>query len=318
MAAILFLWIKVLLLDGNCQIQNNHSFMREKALVELNKTLSQKQKWVKVHAAEYLIWAGYPEPAYAQFLSEEALHSNEPQYRIGIWRVLAQSAQNNTDKKKIFQKIYKAYTDMEGVDRLHATETLAKLKQPIGLLFPKETEITLKTENKNLYLYALWASSLSEKGVLIRNQQYFLDVMLANDNLTLRKISAFILRQTKPLDRTQWNVLLKSSLATNSSDDAYVSILTTTLLTAPKNVDNETLDLILDGLLKNMDHYNVSQQIEWALAISERGNKSDLNRLMNILEDRNTTADYNALADDAADLRAAAAYAILKITDREK
>ena len=35
--------------------------LKEKALAELNQTLETQHEFVKVHAAEYLIWLGYPQ-----------------------------------------------------------------------------------------------------------------------------------------------------------------------------------------------------------------------------------------------------------------
>lgn len=75
------------------------SIQEKKALIELNSTLEHKQKWIKIHAAEYLIWTGHPETVLKEFLKEEKVHSIDPQYRIGIWRVLVQAEKDTVHKK---------------------------------------------------------------------------------------------------------------------------------------------------------------------------------------------------------------------------
>ena len=191
------------------------SILEKKALAELNSTLAQRQKWIKVHAAEYLIWAGYPGAALKEFLKEEKIHSNEPQYRIGIWRVLVQAEKEPARKNMWLHKIYDAYKDMDGPDRTHATETLAKLKQPVTNLFPQVTEKTHASGDRNLQTYALWASSFGSDSLIEVNRKKFIDMALTDTNLIIRKISAFVLRQSKGLNLQQWELLTLSALASD-------------------------------------------------------------------------------------------------------
>lgn len=295
---------------------NSPSSQERKALAELTSIVHKSQKFVKVHAAEYLIWTGHPEIALEEFLKEEKMHSEEPKYRVVIWRVLVQAEQDPARKKIWLDKIYKAYQDMNGPDRTHATETLAKLKQPVSTLFPKETDATLKSEDRNLQTYALWASSFGSESLMNKNREKFLDMALTDKDTIIRKISAYVLRQSKGLSLQQWERLTAAALALNPADETYVTFLVTALVTAPSDADKSKLSCIDDMLLKHVKHYTVGQRTELALALAEKGEKHHLKVLKGFLKDKHSAAMYDSTSEEAADLRAAAAYAILKIDSR--
>ncbi len=294
------------------------SILEKKALAELNSTLAQRQKWIKVHAAEYLIWAGYPGAALKEFLKEEKIHSNEPQYRIGIWRVLVQAEKEPARKNMWLHKIYDAYKDMDGPDRTHATETLAKLKQPVTNLFPQVTEKTLASGDRNLQTYALWASSFGSDSLIEVNRKKFIDMALTDTNLIIRKISAFVLRQSKGLNLHQWERLTLSALSSDKTDDTYLTFLATSLVTAPPGVDTKKLLQINDLLIKDVKKYTAGQRTELSQALAEKGKKKHLKILQGFINDENSAGIYDPSSDEGADLRAAAAYAILKIKSDKK
>jgi hypothetical protein len=296
--------------------KNLPSSQDKKALAELTSIVHKSQKFVKVHAAEYLIWTGHPEIALEEFLKEEKMYSEEPKYRVVIWRVLVQAEQNPARKKIWLDKIYKAYQDMNGPDRTHATETLAKLKQPVSTLFPKETEATLKSEDRNLQTYALWASSFGSENLMNKNREKFLDMALTDNDIIIRKISAYVLRQSKGLNPQQWERLTAAALALNPADETYVTFLATALVTAPTGSDPEKLEQIDEMLLDHVKSYSVGQRNELSLALAEKGEKHHLKVLKGFLKNQHSAGIYDSTSEEAADLRAAAAYAILKIQSR--
>ena len=78
-----------------------------------------------------------------------------PQYRVGIWRVLAQAASAQEERKQYIEKIHNAY--LQGPDQLHALETLAKLKEPIGVDHSSLDTVLLKNKEINsTVIYGLW------------------------------------------------------------------------------------------------------------------------------------------------------------------
>jgi hypothetical protein len=94
----------------------------------LHAALASESRWIKVHAAEALLACGgdadRDEVRHA-FERELAAHGSEPEYRIGIWRVLAQAASG--DRDAWVRRIADAFLDTAGPDRLHASESLGKL-----------------------------------------------------------------------------------------------------------------------------------------------------------------------------------------------
>lgn len=294
------------------------SVQEKKALAELNSILEHRQKFVKAHAAEYLIWTGHPKAVLKEFLKEEKIYSNEPKYRIVIWRVLVQAERDPARKKIWLNKIYDAYKDMDGPDRTHATETLAKLKQPVISLFPQVTAQTLASSDRNLQTYALWASSFGSDSLMEKNKKKFIDMALTDTNITIRKISAFVLCQLKGLNPAQWERLATAALSTDKMADTYVTYLATSLFTAPAGADCNKLSKINDMLIKDVKKYTAAQRTELSHALAEKGEKKHLKILQGFIDDENSAGIYDSSSDEGADLRAAAAYAILKINGRKK
>lgn len=291
--------------------------INKQALTELKSVLVHRQKFIKAHAAEYLLWTGHADIALKEYLKEEALHGAEPKYRVVIWRVLTQAETETARKTEWLHKIYGAYTDMGGPDRTHATETLAKLKQPVADLFPETTTQTLASTDRNLHTYALWASSYGSAERMNENREKFVQMALADTDDNVKKISAFILRKEQGLSLSQWDRIAAVALATAKTDDMYVVYLTTALVTAPEKADDYKVSQIVSLLLKGIANYNVGQRMELALALAEKGSHQHLPLLQGLLTDKNSAGIYEPASDEAADMRAAAAYAVLKINSRK-
>ncbi len=315
---ILYVLISVINIINIFQLENvSPSIQENKALAELSSILMNSQKSVKVHAAEYLIWAGHPEIALKEFLKEEKMYSNEPKHRIIIWRVLEEAEKDPAHKKIWLKKIYAAYNDMEGPDRTHATETLAKLKQPVTNLFPQVTTKTLASSDRNIQTYALWASSYGSDSLMDQNRLKFLGMALTDTNLIIRKISAFVLRQLKGLNMYQWERLTAAALSLHKTDETYVSLLSTSLVTAPAGADSKKLIQVNELLMKDVKNYTISQCIELSQALAEKGEKKHLKLLQGFINNENIAGTNNLSSDEVTDLRAAAVYAILKINRRQ-
>lgn len=297
-------------------MQETQDLMREKkALCLLSSLLEKRQKYVKAHVAEYLIWTGHASLALEEFIKEEKLYSKEPKYRIVVWRVLAQAEKDPIRKQLWLNKIYNAYKDMNGLDRTHATETLAKLKQPVSSLFLEVTEKTLTSSDRNLQTYALWASSIGSDEHINRNREKFLDLMLTDSDTTIRKISAFVLRQMKGLNEQQWERVLQAAISNRPMNEIYVTFLATALVTAPTGVEGAKVSLINDLLIRDVKKYSANQLNELALALAEKGTRKHLEILESIMS--NGTEGNDPDSDEVADSRASAAYAILKINSRK-
>jgi SSS family solute:Na+ symporter len=101
---------------------------RERARRELRRALQDEPNFVKVHAAEALLELDLREGVRGVFEAERARHETESPYRIGIWRVLARTADTPAERKSFTDKIVAAYADPNSPDADGAVETLAKLE----------------------------------------------------------------------------------------------------------------------------------------------------------------------------------------------
>jgi len=97
----------------------------DRALAVLHEAMTQGKEWVKIHAAESLLWTGNPKGVADMFRKET--ETAPPKYRIGVWRVLAQAIGNEDEKRLFTDRIAAAFLDVNGPDRIHAAETLGKL-----------------------------------------------------------------------------------------------------------------------------------------------------------------------------------------------
>lgn len=130
--------------------------MEKLKIEELKNILSLQQKWIKVHAAEFLIWENQQVSFVKQiYLNEQKLYGTVPKYRIGIWRVLYQTSISTAEREFYLNKIVTAF--QTGVDTLHALETLAKLKQPVTSVIPKFADQIWQAKKITPFeIYGLW------------------------------------------------------------------------------------------------------------------------------------------------------------------
>jgi SSS family solute:Na+ symporter len=105
--------------------------VRTRAIDTLRQELNAAGGWVKVHAAEALLRLGYPEGVGGVFRQELVLHSDQTQYRIGVWRVLADASVVPKERAEWIEKIKGVFFDPVAPDRMHAAETLGKLKMQL-------------------------------------------------------------------------------------------------------------------------------------------------------------------------------------------
>lgn len=288
--------------------------LEEKALRELRNTLVTQTQWIKVHAAEYLVWTGHSEEVKKEFLKEEKLHNTEPKYRIGIWRVLAEAEKSQARKIQWTNKIYGAFNETNGPDQLHATETLAKLKLSPLDKYPEATQNALKSENRNLHTYALWATAYSSDSSLQNKRQEFLRLAVSDSNEIIRKISAYVLRKLGGFTKKQWTYLSEKSLLEPAESGLRNSLLNTAFVTFPAGAgDSGSLKKIRKEMVKGYKDFGAEKRIELALSLAEKGSAGDLPLLQIFLENSDISGRYDPVSGEAADVRAAAAFAILKI-----
>ncbi|MDR1096702.1 MAG: hypothetical protein LBL57_01070 [Tannerella sp.] len=168
--------------------------LKDRAVAELRHVLNTGQGWEKVHAAEFLLESGYKENVYSVFYSEWNKNGHVPQYRIGIWRVLYRCA--GTEEKHTWSDlIHNAFTDESSPDRIHAVETLAKLKIPVKDSDSIPICSALQSGNPSLWFYTQWWVIPSKKNGTEELKRFLLQMIHSEENTPLlRQLAKYVLQ----------------------------------------------------------------------------------------------------------------------------
>lgn len=178
--------------------------LKNESVQTLRKVMQTQQEWVKVHAAEFLIWSGNPGGVKEVYAEELQKFNGKSPYRIGIWRVLSQLS-DGIERKEYGQKVLRAFLDTSGKDRLHAVETLAKLKLSPYDAAPGVTKAALESDNATLYGYTNWAIAYTDHNAMLDAQSFFYrQLMNPAADITLRTIAAYVLRYIQGVSPAQW------------------------------------------------------------------------------------------------------------------
>jgi len=305
----------------------NDASRDERVFDTLVQTVNDSDRWVGIHAAEMLLDLGYAEGIHEYFLDRLRLYADTPQYRIGIWRVLAQVAGSEDEKKNWVDQIIRVYSDTAQTDRLHAAESLAKLGVPLGQVASAQAVDDLEKGDAALRAYVTWGLSVTDSPDSLDMKTIF--PLLSSENETERRIAAYALGLSARLQYTDWNRMALMAENEPSGSLAKVYLLKAAFVNAPDSMKNTAFlkeikgELISAGLSsQKAGRYQMCQ------ALAERGTEQDIPLLEDILGGRNQISldlpGLSGVADSAAayhhpwntDVRAAAAYAILRVHQR--
>ena len=281
------------------------SELRERAVSTLRDVLEHQERWVKVHAAEFLLSLDYPEGVEKEFTEELERHGTEPEYRIGIWRVLAKAAYDPRENRRFIARIRDVFLDSAAPDRLHAAETLAKL----GYAVPQETGPTGGGQPEraaferaagggdSMAVYARWVLLNSDP----RRDDSPLAEMLSSADAGVRGTAAYAIRHLASVSPATQRALASAAAGPRDSA-AEIQLVCAMAVHAP-----------------------AAQRGEWLARLRESAATADARHRYHA---RQTLAQLAGLADLAllsrglddadADVRAASAYAVLRLGRRAR
>jgi len=171
--------------------------VRPRAIEVLRSEMRDSDRWIKVHAAEALLQMGYPEGVEAEFQRELARHGDQPEYRIGIRRVLARATADPRRYAELTGQIKAVFLNPDAPDRVHAIETLGKLE--VGLSDEERASVAqYAQETRNPFAYWVLAQHGREEAVAE------LERLEGSDDSTTALRAAFCLRQLRPLSKKAW------------------------------------------------------------------------------------------------------------------
>lgn len=271
--------------------------LRERTVASLRDTLATAERWVKVHAAEYLIELSYPQGVYETFQGERQAHESEPKYRIGIWRVLAQAAPDAIERQSWIDRIRAVVTDPQAPDHVHAIETLAKLGDRLETTDLRRAVVAAAESDLPTTAYARWLLAGSGKSTDLKR----LTELLETPDATSRLVTAYALQWMRVADPGVRQKLAAVARAEPVDSPARIYLVSAAWLLA---VDQQSSDNFRAMLLTTAEQGAPSDRAVAAAALGQRGTVSDLGILQ------------NWLGDADPDVRANAATAILKIGRR--
>jgi len=279
----------------------------EEALRILRKTLRDTLRWEKVHAAEALIQLNYYDEIEAVFLAEEKFRGEEAPYRIGIWRVLAQLPANAKEANPWIRKIVEVYQNPDAPDRVHASESLAKLRYPVDTV-PDNLAPILK-------LFSQWSNAY-KSSESFQSAKSFLSEKIGSASASPRekRLAAYALRHLGQLNGDELQMLSKAALDEPDSSSSKVFLLSAALVNVP--VDSTKLENALRSeLLQEQLYTNKSDLFEFTQALAIKGKSEDVPLLTELLQGE---IPFELSENDKNDIQVGAAYALSRIDRRNE
>jgi hypothetical protein len=271
--------------------------LRAQAVQVLRASLENEQRWIKVHAAEALVDAGQPDEVARAFEREFEARGAEPEYRVGIWRVLAQAASTAQQRQPWITKIVAAFLDAGGPDRLHAAETLGKLGYRVSGADAGAFERVARAGRGSLAADARWV--LANSGQAAGDAP--LAELLSSDDRGTRNDAAYAMRHLAKLSSAGWEKLAAATGKSKPGDGERVTLLSAAFVHAPIAQRAR----FKAELLKYFSNGTNDEKFEVCAALAGAGVDSDLRLLTPLLN------------DSTPDVRIGAAHAVLKISQRQ-
>jgi HEAT repeat protein len=270
--------------------------LRERAAGVVRQVFNQEQEFVKVHAAEYLLALGCPEGVKEAFAKEMDLHGKEPGYRIGIWRVLSRTANDDRERAGWIGKIRDVFLDPAASDRGNAAESLAKLCYELRDEDLATVERIAQSDNAAMVPNAL--------GILVNSKrpgaEDRLAELLASSAIDTRLDTAYVIRHLRSVAPATQEKLLAAAKREPTGSKARVFLVAAAGAHAPP----DARVLLRADLAAILSKGSDDEKFEAVQTLGQIGEASDLSRIIPLLD------------DPTPDVRATAAAAILQIDRR--
>lgn len=192
----------------------------------LREVMAAESGWVKIHAAEARIDAGEAAEVRAEFLRDRAALERLP-CRIGVWRVLANTAPSPADRQAWIQRIVDVYLDPAAPDHPQSIETIGKLGHAVSGPALELVRAEAARPASVSMLLAVWAARLAgESGAQARLLE-----LLQSPQVELRSDAAYALRWLRPTDLASCAALVHAAATEPAASAARPYILGAALQT---------------------------------------------------------------------------------------
>ena len=269
--------------------------LRDRSVAAIRQVLDREQRFIKVHAAEYLLWLGYAQGVEETFRQELQAHGGEPQYRIGIWRVLARCDVHGVEPSEWTDKIRDVLRNLSAPDRVHAAETLAKLGYHLRDDEMAAMEEAARLDGAPIAPYALWVLANSDWPAA----EDRLAALLGSADGDTRLGAAYALRHRPAVSPATATKLLAAARREPPGSKARVFLVAAAAMHAAESDDS-----LMRELMRFATRGSREERVESCQTLAEVGGATALVPLTGLLDQPDP------------DARATAAYAILKIGRR--
>jgi SSS family solute:Na+ symporter len=229
------------------------------------------------------------------FERELAANGNEPEYRIGIWRVLAQAAPGDRDAR--VRRIADAFLDAAGPDRLHASESLGKLGYRAHADEIDAFERAARGGVNPLAVNALWVLVNTGRADA---EPRLADLLTAGDEAT-RATAAYAVRYLRTASPATWTKLTTALTAEHVNGLVRASLAAAAFVQAPSS-QRPALRYAIEQQARG----DTDMKSEVCGALAMAGEADDVLLLATLIGDSNV------------DVRIGAARALLEIDRRAR
>ena len=288
----------VLMCLGNSPVfgEDHGQHLREHSVQVLRQALQDETGWVRIRAAEALLWNNSSEGVKEAFSSEAAEPGSS--HEIGVWQILAQAtlrkSQHELERQQYVHRILQAFLSSEGERGSRAAEALVKL----GYADRSAELLRLASEGKGVRkVDALWLLAASGPG----EDQTGLAARLESRDPTVRARTAFALRRLENI-RAEVRSALERALSGEAADSSVRIYLLSALYvhgTGASAAKPELQSFIENGTRE--------QRLEAIEALAHAGDRDQVPLLEPLLLRQATDSE----------LRVAAANALLRIERRD-
>lgn len=244
--------------------------------------------WVRIHAAEALIQHGCTNPV-AKFFAPLVANEN-PSVQIGVWRVMAQAAETEAQRRAAVTHIRHALLDEQSPVRLQAAESLAKLGS-VAVTDRPVLERWLKKADEATAPFALWLLALSSGPEGRARVEARLVKSLDSNDPVARLRAAFALGRLKTLSPASLEQLSQRARRESSDSPARVYLITARLL----HEEEKTARLeLIKQLAVFLNSPKPAEQLEAATVLGMRGTTEQRPELMRLLQSHEPDARIGA------------------------
>jgi sialidase-1 len=190
------------------------------ARAALHEIFDHEETWIKIHAAEALIAGGEAIQIREKFLKMVPT-VDTLLYRVGIWRVLANTSPTAADRAACVAQVEKIFLNLSNPDRSQAIETLDKLRVKVSGPVLDLVKQTATQGPEKLKPLAVWSLRLAGEPGAVEG----LCALLRSPDVTKRMNGAYALRLLHETDPVALRTLATAADAEAATTAAYPYLL---------------------------------------------------------------------------------------------